>query len=71
MPVQDIEDYKKAMILMKSVDLVRYNAEKDRLRRTSPSRYTQIQSKLGNSKSNKTFEFSLQPKGKKGTESMP
>jgi len=33
---------------MKSVDLVRANAEKDRQKRTSPSRYTKIKSKITN-----------------------
>lgn len=45
-PAQDIEDFKKAVILMKSVDLVRANAEKERKKRTSPDRYTKVKSKI-------------------------
>jgi hypothetical protein len=45
-PAQDIEDFKKAVILMKSVDLVRANAEKERQKRTSPSRYDKVKSKI-------------------------
>lgn len=46
-PFQDIEDYKKAIILKKSVDMVRANAKREREIRTSPSRYSKVRSKVG------------------------
>lgn len=46
-PVQDIQDFKKAVILMKSVDIVRANAAKEREKRRSPTRYKEVKSKVG------------------------
>ena len=45
-PAQDIEEYKRAVILMKSIDVIRSHAEKQRQRRESPSRYDKVKSKI-------------------------
>ena len=60
-PVQDIQDFKKAIILMKSVDIVRANAAKEKEKRRSPSRYKDVKSKVGAQATNKDFNFSLAP----------
>lgn len=58
MPASDIEEFKKAQILIKSVDLVRANAEKERRKRTSPQRYQKVKSKIT---SQMSTEFGISP----------